>query len=163
MENVPALRENEVVDEFGVISEAAPLIQKLEDILPPLTPEEDMFALALVETSGNPALAYQMAFGEDVTMPLARGRQLLTRANVALRYKELLGTVEIAKEIVRDAHLQELAVIRDLAKATGQIKVAYQSERSRGEVYGLYQQEKGPSGPQVAVQVNFVSKHDESI
>jgi hypothetical protein len=134
---------------------------------PPLTLEEDTFALAMVECAGNVAAAYKMAFGLDAVMPLARGKELLTKPAIALKIRDLTDKIEDASLISVGAHLNQLANIRDIAIATGQIKVAYSAERSRGEAVGIYQkhdaknQNKGTGA--VNIQINMASKHDASI
>lgn len=155
MDQLPALRDNEVIDQDGVITSLLPY--------PSITPDEDRFLLALIEYSGNVGAAYRSVFGDDVAMAVSAGRAILAKPQVALRMKELCNTVELSKEFQKDLHLSELANIRDLAKATGQIKVALSAEQARGAVFGLYSEPSAKSGPSVAVQVNLVSKHDHNI
>jgi hypothetical protein len=128
---------------------------------PPLSREEDVFVLALIEYSGNYQMAYKAAYGADVEFPATRGRELTNRPQIALRLRELTQTLDVSKEFQKDLHLMELANIRDLAKYSGQLKVALDSEVKRGEVHGVYAQQK--VAPSVAVQVNFVSAHDKDI
>jgi prefoldin subunit 5 len=100
-----------------------------------------------------------------VSNPAARGKLLLQQANVALRIREISSAVHEDTLISLSSHLSQLAEIRDLAKLTGQIKVAFSAERSRGEAIGIYQRhdQKNKGGPTVAVQVNFASPHDANI
>lgn len=136
-----------------------------EPALPPLSTDEDSFALAVIEYSGNLAAAYKAVFGDDVKSPGARGNALMARPQIANRVQELSETVRQTTLISVGTHLQELAAIRDLAKHQGQLKVALSAERTRGEVVGLYnhfehgQQTKGPTN----IQINLVSKHDINI
>lgn len=134
---------------------------------PPLTRDEDTFALAIIETSGNIAAAYKMVFGTGCRMPLAKGKELLSKPAIALRIKEITDSVQEASLISVGAHLDQLANIRDLSITTGQLKTAYMAERSRGEAVGIYQKHdaknKGGGGNNVQVNVVMASKHDENI
>jgi len=131
---------------------------------PPLTQAEDTFALAIIECGGNIASAYKMTYGEDSPFPIARGKELLSKPQIALRIKEITDKISEASLISMGAHLYELADIRDLAKNTGQLKVALSAERTRGEVVGLYDnfQHKNNNG-NTNVQINLVSRYDVDI
>lgn len=133
---------------------------------PPLSSEEDTFALAMIEYGGNLLKAYRAAFGPNQSMPTARAKQLLNNPAIALRIRELSESIKEATFITLGTHLAQLAAIRDEAFDQGQLKVAYTAERSRGEVVGLYNRfqhgdakDKAP----VAIQINFASPHDQSI
>lgn len=136
-----------------------------EPALPPLTPEQDLFALAMIECGGNVTAAARAVFGEDVKSPKARGTMLMSLPQVAARVADLSGSLREQVYISIGTHVQELAEIRDLAKAQGQLKVALQAERTRGEVTGLYDRfehgskDKGPTN----IQINLVSKYDVNI
>jgi len=131
---------------------------------PPLTQAEDTFALAIIECGGNIASAYKMTYGEDSPFPIARGKELLSKPQIALRIKEITDKISEASLISMGAHLYELADIRDLAKNSGQLKVALSAERARGEVVGLYDnfQHKNNNG-NTNVQINLVSRFDVDI
>ncbi|MCG3771563.1 MAG: hypothetical protein JW384_02751 [Nitrosomonadaceae bacterium] len=133
---------------------------------PPLTQAEDTFALAVIECGGNINSAYKMTFGADSPFPLARGKELLSKPQIALRIKEITDKIQDASLISMGAHLYELADIRDLAKTSGQLKVALSAERARGEVVGLYDVfasgGKNNTGP-ANIQINLVSKFDVNI
>lgn len=133
---------------------------------PALTQAEDTFALAVIECGGNINSAYKMTFGADSPFPLARGKELLSKPQIALRIKEITDKIQDASLISMGAHLYELADIRDLAKTSGQLKVALSAERARGEVVGLYNDfaagGKNNNGP-ANIQINLVSKFDVNI
>jgi hypothetical protein len=131
---------------------------------PVLTQAEDTFALAIIECGGNISTAYKMTFGEDSPFPIARGKELLSKPQIALRIKEITDKIQDASLISMGAHLYELADIRDLAKNSGQLKVALSAERARGEVVGLYDnfQHKNNNG-NTNVQINLVSRFDVDI
>lgn len=134
---------------------------------PPLTTEEQTFCLAVVESSGNIAAAYKMTYGEGAQFPLAKGKELLCKPAVALKIRDITAKVEEASLISVGAHLDQLAKIRDLSITTGQLKVAYSAERSRGEAVGIYQKHdannKGKGNNNVQINVTMASKHDVNI
>lgn len=137
-----------------------------EPALPPLSVDEDSFALAVIEYGGNLASAYRSVFGDDAKAPTARGQALLALPQIQYRIQELSTTIKEAALVSLGSHVQELAQIRDMAKVQGQLKVALQAERTRGEVTGLYdkfehgaQNKGGPTN----IQINLVSKYDVNI
>lgn len=134
---------------------------------PPLTRDEETFALAIIETSGNIASAYKMVFGSDSKMPLARGKELLCKPAIALKIRDITLAVQEASLISVGAHLDQLANIRDLSIVTGQLKTAYMAERSRGEAVGIYQKHdvknKNPGTQAVQINITMASKHDVNI
>ena len=107
-----------------------------------------------------------MTFGVDSPFPLARGKELLNKPQIALRIKEITDKIQDASLISLGAHLYELADIRDLAKTSGQLKVALSAERTRGEVVGLYDNFESGGKNNAAptnIQINLVSKFDANI
>jgi len=152
----------EVVD-VTTITDFAP-------VLPALTSQEDTFALAVIEYGGNLRNAYEAAFGVGASTPVARARQLIARPEIALRIKELTDVVAENALISLGSHLVELADIRDLSKAQGQMKVALDAEKQRGVVAGFYVGKEGanskPTGngtgnPMVVISIN--TAHDAAI
>lgn len=141
---------------------AMTVVEAEELPLAPLSTDEDSFCLAMIECSGNVALAYKMAFGDGIRYASSKGKELLQQPNVQARIRELSVIVEDTTLFSLSTHLMELATIRDMAKLQGQLKVALQAERTRGEATGLYQQKPQNTG-QTLVQVNMVSKYDVSI
>jgi hypothetical protein len=138
------------------------------DYTPPsITKDEEDFALAIVESSGNISAAYRMVFGQDEKFPLARGKELLNKPGVIMKIKAITDAVEDASLISVSAHLDQLARIRDLSIVTGNVKTALAAERSRGEAVGIYQRhDKGNGkGGNTAVQINIAmaSPHDVDI
>lgn len=141
--------------------------ENVADVIPKCDEDESTFALAVLESNGNIAAAYRMAFGADVRYPLALGKDMLCRPQVALKIKELTDKIQDASLISIGAHLHELADIRDLAKATGQLKTALAAERNRGEAVGIYQRHdanhRNANPGAVNIQINMASTHDVSI
>lgn len=140
----------EIIEEDGVIT------------YPALTQAEDTFALAVIECGGNIKAAYSLTFGDDSPYPVSRGKELLGKPGIALRIKEITDKIQDATLISKGAHLYELADIRDIAKASGQLKTALAAERSRGEVAGFYNLVAG-GNQQNNIQINFVNKFDQTI
>lgn len=133
---------------------------------PPLTRDEETFALAIIECAGNIAAAFRMAFPDDHDMPLARGKALLCKPAIALKIRSITDAVQDASLISVGAHLDQLAKIRDLSIVTGQLKTAYMAERSRGEAVGIYQKHDANNkggGNNVQINVVMASKHDKNI
>lgn len=148
------------------VQESSPTKKEPEKIyLPPLSSEQDEFVLAYIETGGNAGAAYRLVFGENAHSPAAKGHALLALPQVQARLAELTEAVSAQALISIGSHMQELAVIRDMAKVQGQLKVALQAERSRGEVAGLYNHfEHGRKETgQTNIQINLVSKYDVNI
>ena len=115
--------------------------------LPALNSEEDSFCLAIIEYAGNIGAAYQAVFGKDVSMPMARGRNMLMRPEIAKRIAELSALVEEHAFVSLGSHLMQLARIRDLAVDNGQLKVALGAEQARGQVAGFYQPKGAQNNP----------------
>lgn len=90
-----------------------------------------------MEFPGNYGKAYAVAYNTDYDA--AAAIQLL-QANPAIldRIQVLRGAIAEDKLISKFEHASQLAIIRDVAVHLGQPKVAYQAERSRGELAGFY-------------------------
>jgi len=112
----------------------------------PLTPEEDAFAVAVVEFGGNYRGAYQSIFGHDTRSPLASALKLLARPEVSSRIRTLAFAVQDHNLLSKAEHMFQMAQIRDVALEQNNPKVAYTAERSRGEVMGWYN--KAAEAPQ---------------
>jgi hypothetical protein len=136
-------------------------------VLPSLTSEEDTFCLAVVEYGGNLKFAYQATFGQNVANPAARARTLMARPEIVARTRELMGTITENALISIGSHLVELADIRDLAKATGQLKTALSAEEARGRVAGFYIGKDGANSKHApgntVVMVSVTTNHDQNI
>lgn len=149
----------------------APALPERAEDYPPLTAQQDMFCLAVIEYGGNIRKAYEEAFGVGASTPLARGRALLALPQVALRIRELTESVKEAALVSLGSHLTELADIRDLAKETGQLKTALDAETARGKVAGFYigkegTPAKGGTGAGVnnpMVLISISTRHDQNI
>lgn len=103
-----------------------------------MTIQDDAFCLAITEYNGNVGLAYTKTYGDVAHFPAAAARELLARPDFAARIAELQASITEYTLISLGAHLVELSEIRDLAKITRQLRVAFNAERSRGEAAGFY-------------------------
>jgi hypothetical protein len=103
-----------------------------------LTAEEDTFALAVVEFGGNVAAAYRAAFGSEASFAIAKGREMISRPEIAKRVMELTKATDEHALISLGSHLMQLASIRDIAVEHKQLKVAFSAEKARGEAAGYY-------------------------
>lgn len=139
----------------------APMSQEFLPSEVVLSSQDDTFCLAVIEFGGNLAAAYRSAFGDDVTNPTARARELMTRPEVARRIARLTEAVEESALISLGSHLTKLAEIRDISITTGQLKTALAAEVKRGEAAGFYTDKlpagknpgSGPSNPSVVVNI----------
>lgn len=129
--------------------------------LPPLSPNDDTFCLAVIEYGGNLGAAYRAAYGKDAPLPIARARELITRPEIAKRIHQLTVATEEHALISLGSHLVKLAEIRDECMETKYYKVALQAEVKRAEAVGIYQDKvaKSPSGSSQTpmVQINIGS------
>ena len=68
----------------------------------------------------------------------ANASRLLTDAKVAARIAELQGMAVDRALLTLEEHMQELASLRDMAKANNQTSAAVSAEVKRGELMGYY-------------------------
>jgi len=134
-----------------------PATTDMSDIVRLLSPQEEAFVLAYIEHGGNSAAAYKASFGEDAEYATAQASILLRRPEVSSRIRELNDTIAEAACLSLAAHMQQLAEIRDVAKAQGSLKVSLAAEVKRGEVAGLY---VGKTGAAVVVNNNSTPQPD---
>jgi hypothetical protein len=124
--------------------------------LAPLSIDDDTFALAVIEYGGNLAAAYRSVYGIDATNPGAKGRELVSRPEIAKRINQLVAATQEHALISLGSHLQTLAELRDLAKDRGETKVALNAEVKRGEAAGFYNKtEKAPDQQRPQVVINL--------
>lgn len=160
-----------ITDAVEVAPSTGEVVKTVPPPLPRLTLDEDSFCLAVVEHGGNLRRAFQEIWGEDVGQPAARARALLARPEITVRIQDLTGSVAEQSLISLGSHMVELAEIRDLSKAQGNVKTALDAEVQRGKVAGFYVG-KGDSAaptrksgelenPMVLIQIT--TGHDASI
>jgi hypothetical protein len=117
-----------------------------------LTRQEQTFAMMLVDTNGNLREAYAAAFpGHD--MPMARAQQLVARPEILQYVSEISKAIGEHHNMTLAGHLCEVACIRDLAKATGQLGVALKAEMYRGTASKIVvPEEKSPGSMSVTIK-----------
>jgi len=128
-----------------------------------LSIEEEEFVLAVIECGGNLSQAYRSVFAGNISNPGARARAILQRPEVARRLAQLQGSVTESHLVTVESHLVELAVIRDLAKAQGQLKVALNAEECRGKVIGLYQTKQEDTTPKTVSHLQRLAERVEAM
>jgi hypothetical protein len=106
-------------------------------VVAPITAEEDTFCLGMIEYGGNIAAAYRAAFGSEANMPIARGRELISRPDIAKRIQQLAIAADEHSMVSLGSHLAMLAHIRDMSIEHKQMKVALDSELARAEAAGV--------------------------
>ena len=105
-----------------------------------LTQKQENFCLAYIET-GNASEAYRRAYNAQRMKPETINRaakELIDNSKITARIEELRGPVVEAAGITLARHLEELARLRDEARAAGQLSAAINAEISRGKASGLY-------------------------
>jgi hypothetical protein len=107
------------------------------ELIESLTSEEDLFCLSITEYNGNLGLAYTAVWPEAKS-PLARAKQLFTQPRIQARLAQLAGAVQEHHLCSIESHMTELAIIRDMSKAMGNMKTAFSAEQARGTVAGFY-------------------------
>jgi phage terminase small subunit len=119
-----------------------------------LTIKQEQFCLTYMET-GSGAEAYRTAYSAENMKPATihrRAFDLLENGKVQARLAKLRQPAIEAAGLTLQAHLEELARLRDQAKQEGKLTAAITAEISRGRAAGLYRQADGPG---TAVQVNI--------
>lgn len=90
----------------------------------------------LVSTGMSMKMAYQESFG--VTGRPSDINELLNVPEVYARLASIARQYNTAVGVTMMGHLEMLAQIRDLAMDIHEVGVAFQAERARGEVAGIY-------------------------
>jgi phage terminase small subunit len=116
-----------------------------------LTPKQEAFVLAYYQT-GNACEAYRQAY-DAANMSLAsvdkEARRLLKDPRIAPRLQGLAVRSEGEAQLSLAEHMEELRVLRELAKERGHISAAIAAEVKRGELRRFYvkQIESAPPNP----------------
>ena len=109
-----------------------------------LTPKQETFCLAYVET-GNASEAYRRAYDARRMKPATINRKaadVLANGKIAARLSELRKRAEAKSFLTLEAHLDELASLRDAAKEKGQYSSAIRAEELRGKLCKFYDDNK---------------------
>lgn len=101
-----------------------------------LSEREERFALAIVE--GRSQTAAYVAAGYAAAGARGNASRLIARDSIADRVAELRAPAVAAVKLTLEAHLDELAHLRDAARDAGAFGVAVAAEVARGKAAGLY-------------------------
>lgn len=105
-----------------------------------LTPKQEAFALAYVET-GNASEAYRRAYNAEKMKPETvnkRASELMANGEVAGRLGELRKPAADACAVTLEGHLRRLAELCGKAEEEGKYSAAVAAEIARGKAAGLY-------------------------
>jgi len=125
-----------------------------------LTLKQENFCLAFLET-GNATAAYRSSYNAarmKETTVNKRASELLACGGIAGRLVELRQPALERAEMTLEAHLAELAALRDQAKEKGMLSAAVAAEVSRGKAAGIYRQTDGAPGTVIVNAINCGSK-----
>lgn len=106
----------------------------------PLTPKQEAFCLAYLET-GNASEAYRRCYDVSKTKPESVNRlakTMLDNVKIASRIAELRQPAVDAALITLESHLRRLDELSRGAQLEGQFSAAIQAEVARGKAAGLY-------------------------
>lgn len=115
----------------------------------PLTPKQEAFALAYVET-GNASEAYRRAYNAGNMKPASVNRtakELLDNPKIASRVEEMRKPAVDACQLTLESHLRRLAELSEKAEREGKYSAAVAAEISRGKAAGLYTEKTELTGP----------------
>jgi phage terminase small subunit len=107
---------------------------------PRLTPKQEAFARVYIET-GNASEAYRRAYNAknmNAASINVNACKLLKHAKIALRVAEFHEQAEVKTLLTFEQHLEELKILRDIAKSAGQLSAAINAEVKRGELMRFY-------------------------
>lgn len=106
-----------------------------------LTQAQENFARLYVEL-GNAAEAYRQAYPKSQKWQdqsvWAKASAALKADKVSIRVSKLRQEAQAKTIITLESHLNELELLREMAKEQGNINAAIQAEVSRGKAKGLY-------------------------
>lgn len=105
-----------------------------------LTVKQENFCLAYLET-GNASEAYRRSYSASKMKPATINRNakaMLSDNKITTRIDALRVPVIKKAQINLESHLDDLMILRDIAKEKGQISAAVTAETARGKAAGLY-------------------------
>jgi phage terminase small subunit len=105
-----------------------------------LTAKQEAFCLAYTKT-GNASEAYRQAYDANNMSAAAievEASRLLHNPKVTLRLDRVQERQEVKALLCLEEHMEELRVLRDMAKSNSQLSAAIQAEVKRGELRRFY-------------------------
>lgn len=113
-----------------------------------LTQKQENFCLAYIET-GNASEAYRKAYnvaGSSEKSVWELASKMLDNPKVISRLEALREQAATRAILTLERHLEELAILRDEARAEGRYSAAITAEIARGKAAGLYVEQSRTEG-----------------
>ncbi|WAV93578.1 terminase small subunit [Oxalobacter aliiformigenes] len=113
-----------------------------------LTQKQENFCLAYIET-GNASEAYRKAYnaaGSSEKSVWELASKMLDNPKVISRLEALREQAARRALLTLERHLEELATLRDEARAEGRYSAAIAAEIARGKAAGLYVEQSRTEG-----------------
>lgn len=113
-----------------------------------LTQKQENFCLAYIET-GNASEAYRKAYnaaGSSEKSVWELASKMLDNPKVISRLEALREQAARRALLTLERHLEELATLRDEARADGRYSAAIAAEIARGKAAGLYVEQSRTEG-----------------
>lgn len=113
-----------------------------------LTQKQENFCLAYIET-GNASEAYRKAYnaaGSSEKSVWELASKMLDNPKVISRLEALREQAARRAILTLERHLEELATLRDEARAEGRYSAAIAAEIARGKAAGLYVEQSRTEG-----------------
>lgn len=113
-----------------------------------LTQKQENFCLAYIET-GNASEAYRKAYNAAKTSEKSvweSASKMLDNPKVISRLEALREQAARRALLTLERHLEELATLRDEARAEGRYSAAIAAEIARGKAAGLYVEQSRTEG-----------------
>ena len=113
-----------------------------------LTQKQENFCLAYIET-GNASEAYRKAYnaaGSSEKSVWELASKMLDNPKVISRLEALREQAACRALLTLERHLEELATLRDEARAEGRYSAAIAAEIARGKAAGLYVEQSRTEG-----------------
>lgn len=113
-----------------------------------LTQKQENFCLAYIET-GNASEAYRKAYNAAKTSEKSvweSASKMLDNPKVISRLEALREQAASRAILTLERHLEELATLRDEARAEGRYSAAIAAEIARGKAAGLYVEQSRTEG-----------------
>lgn len=113
-----------------------------------LTQKQENFCLAYIET-GNASEAYRKAYnaaGSSEKSVWELASKMLDNPKVISRLEALREQAARRALLTLERHLEELAALRDEARAEGRYSAAIAAEIARGKAAGLYVEQSRTEG-----------------
>jgi phage terminase small subunit len=96
-------------------------------------PRHEIFAQGIAKGLAQREAYRRAGYSAEADAALdASASRLLRDAKVRVRIKEFQSTAAIETALTLDEHMKELKLLREMAKAEGDIKAAIQAEVKRG-------------------------------